>query len=107
MIIALDDVFVVPIPTMLNAVGFFQTAGNALIAPESRNNVARRLATGTRGWSAVATGANGLAGVVPDAASEQSAIEGALADCSRRDHGCRVIAIGPFSVVAAEVGKTP
>jgi hypothetical protein len=107
MIIALDDVFVVPIPTMMNAVGFFQTAGNALIAPESRDNVARRLATGTRGWSAVATGANGLAGVVPDAASEQSAIEGALADCSRRDHGCRVIAIGPFSVVAAEVGKTP
>jgi hypothetical protein len=106
-IIAIDDVFVVPIPTMMNAVGFFQTAGNALIAPGSRDNVARRLATGTRGWSAVATGANGLAGVVSDAASEQSAIEGALADCSRRDHGCHVIAIGPFSVVAAEVGKTP
>jgi hypothetical protein len=107
MIIAIDDVFVVPIPTMMNAVGFFQTAGNALIAPGSRDNVARRLATGTRGWSAVATGANGLAGVVPNAGSEQSAIEGALADCSGRDHGCHVIAIGPFSVVAAKVGKTP
>jgi adenylate cyclase len=107
MIIAIDDVFVVPIPTMMNAVEFFRTAGNALIAPGSRDNVARRLATGTRGWSAVATGANGLAGVVPDAGSEQSAIEGALADCRGRDHGCHVIAIGPFSVVAAEVGKTP
>jgi adenylate cyclase len=107
MIIAIDDVFVVPIPTMMNAVGFFQSAGNALIAPGSRDNVARRLATGTRGWSAVATGANGLAGVVPDAGSEQSAIEGALADCTARDHGCHVIAIGPFSVVAGAVGKTP
>jgi hypothetical protein len=105
MIIAIDDVFVVPIPTMMSAVGFFQPAGNALIAPGSRDNVARRLATGTRGWSAVATGANGLAGVVPDTGSEQSAIEGALADCSRRDHGCHVIAIGPFSV--AEISKTP
>ena len=104
-IIAVDDVFVVPIPTMMKAVGFFQTAGNALIAPGSRDDVARRLATRTSGWSAVAAGANGLAGVVPDAGSEQSAIEGALADCSRRDHGCHVIAIGPFSV--AEISKTP
>jgi hypothetical protein len=106
MIIAIDDVFVVPIPAMMNAVGFFQIAGNTLIAPGSRDNVARRLATGSRGWSAVATGANGLAGVILDAGSEQSAIEGSLADCSGRDHGCHVIAIGPFSVVAAEVGKT-
>ena len=107
MVIALDDVFVVPIPTVMKAVGFFQTAGNALIAPESRDNVARRLATGTRGWSAVATGANGLAGVASNAGSEQSAIEDALGDCSRHDRGCHVIAIGPFSVEAAEVGKTP
>jgi hypothetical protein len=107
MIIAIDDVFVVPIPTMMKAVGFFQIVGNALIAPGSRDDVARRLATGTSGWSAVATGANGLVGVVPDASSEQNAIEGALADCSRHDHSCHVIAIGPFSVASAEVGKTP
>jgi hypothetical protein len=30
-----------------------------------------------------------------------------LADCSGHDHGCRITAIGPFSVVAAEVGKPP
>jgi hypothetical protein len=44
---------------------------------------------------------------VSHAGSEQDAIQGALADCSRYDHGCRIIAIGPFSVVAAEVGKAP
>jgi hypothetical protein len=107
MIIAVDDVFVVPIPSRMKAVGFFQTAGNPLIAPGSRDDVARRLATGTSGWSAVATGTNGLVGVVPNARSEQNAIEGALADCSRHDRGCQVIAIGPFSVVAAELGKAP
>jgi hypothetical protein len=107
MIIAVDDVFVVPIPTMMKAVGFFQITGNALIAPGSRDDVERRLATGKSGWSAVATGANGLVGVVPDAGTEQIAIEGALAACSRHDRGCQVIAIGPFSVVAAEEGNTP
>jgi hypothetical protein len=83
MIIAIDDVFVVPIPTMMKVVGFFQTARNALIAPETRDNVARRLATGTRGWSAVATGANGMAGVTSNAGTEQSAIEGALGRLQR------------------------
>lgn len=89
----------------MKAVGFFKTAGNALIVPGSRDEVARRLATGTNGWSAVAAGANGLVGVIADAGNEQNAIEGALADCGRRDHGCRVIAIGPFSVVAAGTEK--
>jgi len=105
-IIAVDDVFVVRIPTT-KAVGFFHPAGNALIAPGSRDDVARRLATATGGWSAVAAGANGLAGVAPDAASERNAVEGALADCSRHDHGCHVIAIGPFAVVSDEADKTP
>jgi hypothetical protein len=85
-IIAVDDVFVVPIPTMMKPVGFFQIAGNALIAPAGRDDVARRLAAGTGGWSAVATGANGLVGVVPGADSEQNAIKGALADCSKHDY---------------------
>ena len=107
MIIAVDDEFVVPIPTTMKPVGFFQPAGNALIAPGSRDQVARRLATKTNGWSAVATGADGLVGMALNASDEQKAIEGALADCSSHDRGCRVIAIGPFSVVAAEVGKSP
>ena len=106
-IIAVDDEFVIPIPTTMKPVGFFQTAGNALIAPGSRDEVARRLATRTSGWSAVVTGADGLVGMVLNASDEQKAIEGALADCSGHDRGCHVIAIGPFSVVAAEVGKSP
>jgi len=107
MIIAIDDEFVIPIPTTMKPVGFFQPAGNALIAPGSRDEVARRLATRTSGWSAVASGADGLVGLVLNASSEQKAIEGALADCSSHDRGCHVIAIGAFSVVAAEVGKSP
>jgi hypothetical protein len=99
--------FVAAAPSRMKAVGLFQTAGNPLIVPGSRDDVARRLATGTSGWNAVATGVNGLVGVVPNARSEQNAIEGALADCSRHDRGCQVIAIGPFSVVAAELGKAP
>ena len=105
MIIAIDDVFVVRIPITMKPVGFFKIAGNALIAPGSRDEVARRLATRTNGWCAVAAGANGLVGVMSDAGNEQNAIEGALADCGRRDHGCHVIAIGPFSVVAAGTEK--
>ena len=107
MIIAVDDEFVIPIPTTMKPVGFFQPAGNALIAPGSRDEVTRRLTTRTSGWSAVATGADGLVGIVLNASNEQKAIEGALSDCSSHDRGCRVIAIGPFSVVAADVGKSP
>ena len=106
-IIAVDDVFVVPIPTTVKVVGFFQASGNTLMASGSRDDVAHRLATRTGGWSAVATGANGLVGLVPNAGSEQIAVEGALADCSRHDHGCHVIAIGPFSVMAGDVGNEP
>ena len=83
MIIAVDDKFVIPIPTMMKPVGFFQPAGNALIAPGSRDEVARRLATRTSGWSAVATGADGLVGMVLNASNEQKAIEGALSDCQQ------------------------
>ena len=68
MIIAVDDVFVVPIPTMMKAVGFFQAVGNALIAPGSRDDVARRLATGTSGWG----GDHWDAAVVTDAAADAS-----------------------------------
>jgi adenylate cyclase len=32
------------------------------------------------------------------AASEQDAINAALGECAKRDSGCRVIAIGPFTV---------
>ena len=98
MIIALDDNFVVPIPSTLRVTGFFKAAGNTVIAPAARDDVARQIAEATSGWNAVAVGAAGRPGLGLKAASEQAAVNGALADCVRRDGDCHVIAIGPFSV---------
>ncbi len=98
MIIALNENFVVPIPTTLRVTGFFKAAGNGVISPEARDDVARRIAEATSGWNAVAVGAAGRPGLGLKAASEQAAVNGALADCAKRDADCHVIAIGPFSV---------
>jgi class 3 adenylate cyclase len=98
MIIALDDSFVVPIPTTAKVVGFFSAASHSVLAPEVRNDIAQRIGNATSGWKAVAVGSGGHAGIMVNAASEPDAIDGALADCGRRDRNCRVIAIGPFAV---------
>jgi adenylate cyclase len=78
--------------------GFFQANTNALILPELRSDVARRLGDATTGWNAVAVGTGGNPGLALGALSEQAAIDGAMADCGTRDRNCRVISIGPFSV---------
>jgi hypothetical protein len=98
MVVALDDVFVVPLPTVLKAVGFFRPANHLSIAADARDDVARQLATATSGWNVVAVGAAGRPGLALKAASEQDAVNEALANCGRQDRDCRVIAIGPFSV---------
>jgi class 3 adenylate cyclase len=95
--VTVDDAFVVPIPATMKAVGLFRAAGNPAIAPEARDDLARRLGN-PRGWSAVAVGAGGRPGLMLRAASEQDAIDGALVDCGRLDRACRVVAIGPFTV---------
>jgi class 3 adenylate cyclase len=97
-IVAVDEAFVVPIPSTMKAVGLFRAAGNPAIAPEARDDVARRLGSATSGWSAVAVGASGRCGLMLRAASERDAIDGALTDCNRLDRACRVVAIGPFAV---------
>jgi class 3 adenylate cyclase len=97
LVVAVDDDFVVPIPVTMKAVSFFKAAGSPTIAPGSREDVAHRLANAS-GWTAVATGADGRAGVAVRAANEQAAIGGALTECARQDRSCRVIAIGPFAV---------
>jgi class 3 adenylate cyclase len=97
LVLAVNDDFVVPIPLTMKVVGFFQPASAAAIAPDLRDDVARRLANGS-GWTAVATGAGGRVGAMVGAANEQDAIAGAMADCVKRDSTCRVIAIGPFAV---------
>jgi hypothetical protein len=98
MVVALNDNFVVPIPTSLKATGFFKVGGNTMIAADARDDVARRLAEAQSGWNAVAVGAAGRPGLGLKAATEQVAVSDALADCARRDGNCKVIAIGPFSV---------
>jgi adenylate cyclase len=98
MIIALNENFVVPIPTTLRVTGFFKAAGNGVISPEARDDVARQIADATIGWNAIAVGAAGRPGLGLKAATEQAAVNGALADCVKRDGDCHVVAIGPFSV---------
>ncbi len=96
--VAVDDVLVVPAPTVLKAIGFFHPADNSSIAAEAREDVARKLADASGGWNAVAVGAAGRPGLALKALSEQSAVNEALGDCVKRDSDCHVIAIGPFSV---------
>ncbi|BAM86444.1 putative adenylate cyclase [Bradyrhizobium oligotrophicum S58] len=97
-IVALDDAFVVPVPAVMKATGFFRAASHQAIAAESREEVARRLEAATSGWNAVAVGTAGRPGFGLNGDREETAIGGALADCSTRDQDCRVIAIGPFTV---------
>jgi class 3 adenylate cyclase len=97
LIVAVGDNFVVPVPTTMKATGFFRPASAEAIAPGLREDVARRLGNGS-GWTAVAAGASGKAGLALHAANEQAAIDTAMADCAKQDSSCRVIGIGPFTV---------
>jgi adenylate cyclase len=97
MIVALDDAFVVAVPRTMKATGYFKPGEARAISAAAREDVARRLA-GASGWTAVAVGAAGRPGVSVNAATEQNAINEALANCVRSDSDCHVIAIGPFSV---------
>jgi adenylate cyclase len=97
MIVALDDVFVVPVPRTMKVTGFFRPADARMIAAGARDEVFRRLG-GSSGWTAVAVGAAGRPGVSVNAATEQNAINEALANCVKSDSDCHVIAIGPFTV---------
>jgi adenylate cyclase len=98
MIVAIDDVFVVPVPDTLNVIGFFRADKNASVAPDVRDEVARKLTDASSGWNAVAVGAAGRPGLALKAANEQDAVNEALGNCVKHDSDCHVIAIGPFSV---------
>jgi class 3 adenylate cyclase len=99
LIVAVDNNFVVPVPTTMKATGFFRPAGADAIAPGLRDDVARRLGNGS-GWTAVAAGASGKVGLALHGANEQAASDAAMADCTKQDSSCRVIGIGPFAVEA-------
>jgi adenylate cyclase len=98
MIVAVDETFVVPVPTLMKATNFFHPATDSSIGADARDDVARKLAEASSGWSAIAVGAQARPGVGLKASSEQNAINDALADCAKRDSNCHVIAIGPFTV---------
>jgi class 3 adenylate cyclase len=98
MVIAVDDVFVVPVPTLMKVTGMFRSANNASIVADQRDDVMRKLAEATTGWAAIAVGSAGRPGLSLKAKSEQDAINEALGNCVKRDSDCHVIAIGPFMV---------
>ncbi|MDH2382701.1 adenylate/guanylate cyclase domain-containing protein [Bradyrhizobium sp. CER78] len=97
-IVAVDDVFVVPIPATLRVTGFLRAADSSVIVPSERADVVRKLADATAGWNAVAVGTQGRPGLGLKAENEQGAVDAALGECARRDSDCHVIAIGPFTV---------
>lgn len=98
MIVAVDDVFVVAVPTTMKVTGFFKAPGNSVIAADARDDVARKLAEANTGWSAVAVGTAGRPGLSLKAGSERNAINESLANCVKSDSDCHVVAIGPFAV---------
>jgi adenylate cyclase len=98
MIVAVDDAFVVPVPTSMKIIGFFRAASNPSIAVDARDDVVRKLADASSGWNAVAVGTSGRPGLAVKAASEQNAVNDALGNCVKHDSDCHVIAIGPFAV---------
>ncbi|MGY8638377.1 adenylate/guanylate cyclase domain-containing protein [Bradyrhizobium sp. 14AA] len=97
LVVAIDDNFVVPIPSLFRITGFFNAASNASIVADTRGEVVRKLGD-AMGWNAVAVGTAGRPGLGLKAADEQTAVNSALADCAKRDSDCHVIAIGPFTV---------
>jgi adenylate cyclase len=97
-IVAVDDNFVVPIPTSFKVTGFFYADRTTAIAGDARDDVTRKLAGASSGWNAVAIGTSGQPGLALKAATEQNAVNDALGNCAKHDGDCRVIAIGPFAV---------
>jgi hypothetical protein len=104
-VVAIDDTFVIPIPTRATAVAFYRPEALSGVDAQVRDEVARRLASAPNAWNAVAVGATGHVGIVTGAPSEQSALDGALADCVKRDRDCRILVLGPFLVRLADRGS--
>ncbi|HVG50052.1 MAG TPA: adenylate/guanylate cyclase domain-containing protein [Xanthobacteraceae bacterium] len=96
-IVAVDNMFTVPVPMTMKVVGFFRPSIAPGISVQQREEIGRKLAEGPGGWSAVAIGNAGNAGVVR-ASKEADAISGAVADCQTRDQNCRVVAVNIFMV---------
>jgi adenylate cyclase len=97
-IVAVDDVFVVPVPSIMKPTGMFRPMDDSSIASDARGDVMHQLAEASTGWNAVAVGSAGHPGIALKAASELDAVNGALANCAKHDSDCRIIAIGMYAV---------
>jgi hypothetical protein len=104
LVLAVDDSFVTGVPTLAKAVGFYRQDALFGVQIEERAEVARRLATSSQGWNAVALGTTAHAGTKVGALSERSAVDGAMENCAMYDHDCHIAVIGPFLV---EVPQAP
>jgi adenylate cyclase len=96
--VAVDDVFVVPLPSLMKVTGLFHPTSDSSILANARTDVTRQLGEASSGWNAVAVGVAGRPGLGLRASSEQAAINDALGRCAKADGDCHVIAIGPFTV---------
>ncbi len=96
-IVAVDNMFTVPVPMTMKVTGFFRPAIAPDIPAQQREDIGKKLMEGAGGWSAVAIGNGGNAGAVR-AGKEADAISGALADCQTRDQDCRVVALNIYMV---------
>jgi adenylate cyclase len=101
LVVALDDTFVIAVPTLAKAVGFYRQDALFGMPTEERAEIARQLAASNNGWQAVALGAAHHVGTEVGAVSERSAVDGALENCAFHDHDCRIAVIGPFLVQPA------
>ena len=107
LVVAVDDTFVVAIPTLARATGIYREGALFGVQPAERLEVARQLENAPQGWSAVAVGAGGHTGLKVAATSERNAVDGAMDDCARRDRDCRITVIGPFLVDATQANPAP
>jgi len=98
LVIAVDDRFVTAVPTMGRPTGLYRAEAFFGGRSDERAEMARRLASATEGWSAVALGARGHLGIATGARSEGAAVGGALDDCNAHDQNCHIVVIGPFLV---------
>jgi hypothetical protein len=106
LVVAVDDTFVNAIPTLAKAVGLYRPDALFGVQPGERDDIARRLATSSGGWQAVALGVTRHAGIKVGAISEHGAVDGALENCGLYDQDCRIEVIGPFLVQPPPVPPT-
>ena len=96
MIVAVDDVFVVRIPTTMTPVAPFSLR-DSMVLPSLRAETERQLSDSRYRWSAVAVGADGRPGLGLNATTEQEAVEGLAALPRSALHPDRGRSVQPLS----------